>query len=142
MKLKNIKNLVIVLLIGLMTTVVATTLDPGTQEDPLVTKGYVDNKFAEINTEFAFEPIKVDKGQKVIGVMGTEMILRSGEAKAISVTSGGVENGLQDMTDGVDLKGNQDVPLNHLIIIPRDDGRGISLSTDAYIMIRGNYSIK
>ncbi len=160
MKMKNILNLVIVLFMGLASIAIASSFDPGSQQDPIVTKSYVDDQIIELkklissgntnsgsNTQttpsnFTFEAIKVNKGLSIIGKEGTEIIVRSGSTKAITYTKDGVENGLQDITDGVDLKKDSPVPLNHLIIIPRDDGRGIKFITDSYIMIRGKYNIK
>lgn len=161
MKRRNIINLIIVLILGLVTTVVAANLEPGSEQDPIVTKSYVDEQIEEIKdfiedkidnlkvnkntsskTDYTFEPIKVNKNLSIIGKQGTEIIVRSGEGKAITLIKDGIENGLQDITDGVDLRKDEVVPLNHLIIIPRDDGRGIKFTVESYIMIRGDYTIK
>ena len=35
-----------------------------------------------------------------------------------------------------------ELPINHLLIVPRADGRGISVSSEkAYLMVRGDYEI-
>ena len=88
---------------------------------------------------FVFNPIgPIESGSTIIGEQGTELILRSGSAFVIAE---GI-NGLQDMTEGVDLEANSTVPLNHLLIVPRTDGRGILIEKSAFIMIRGNYEIQ
>ena len=46
-----------------------------------------------------------------------------------------------DVTDGANIDGDTVVPKNHHIVVPRDDGRGLSVVTDGAIMIKGNYEI-
>lgn len=133
-------------------------LNPGTSEDPIVTQSYVekrneqlkyyiDQKISEMGgtpssgsqAPATFQVIEVNKGQIVIGQAGTEMILRSGTAKAIASQSGG----LSDLTAGKDLKSEENVPLNHLLLIPRDDGRGLAITWDkTFIMVKGGYEIR
>ena len=85
-----------------------------------------------------FEVVKVDAGKSVIGAASTEIILRSGTATAIAGASGGVS----DVTEGVDLSQDTDVTKNHLLIIPVDDGRGISCTSTCYVMIKGDHTLK
>jgi len=103
----------------------------GSAENPLVTKNYVDSKTA-------YQTVHVFAGQKVIGKGGTEIILRSGEATAIDNGA----NGVSDITSGVDLMTGMQVGLNHLLLVPRDDGRGIALSTEGWVMVRGDFTIE
>ena len=103
---------------------------PGSIEDPIVTQSYVD-------TKTTYKAVKMEPGQKLIGDAGTEVILRSGEATAIDNGA----NGISDITGGRDLMTGDKVQLNHLILIPRNDGRGFMVSTEAWIMIRGNYTL-
>lgn len=132
MKKSIILTVVTVLTLVLGITVsVASTSDPGSQTDPIVTKSYVDDKTS-------YTPISLTPGQKLIGGVGTEVILRSGEATAI----GNASNGVSDITAGTDLMTGQPVGLNHLLLIPRADGRGIAATTDIWVMIRGTYSIQ
>lgn len=116
----------------------------GTAADPVVTKSYVDAKIAEIQSSsgsgesVTFDPVFVGAGKKVLGGGGSELILRSGSATAVD---NGV-NGVSDLTDGKDLKGGSTVQKNHLLLVPRDDGRGILALTDTWVMIKGPYVIK
>lgn len=119
---------VLVLGLGLASGAVST---PGSETDPVVTKSYVDSKVS-------YTPVKLESGQKLIGDEGTEVILRSGEATAIDNGS----NGISDITGGKDLMTGNAVAANHLLLIPRKDGRGIVVSTEAWVMIRGNYTIQ
>lgn len=122
--------LIITLLAG-ATAVFATTATPGSEGDPLVTQAYVDKKTT-------FQPINLSAGQKFMGGAGTELILRAGEATAIDNGA----NGISDVTSGKDLMTGQTVSLNHLILVPREDGRGIFATTAITVMVRGNYTIK
>jgi len=178
----------IMTIFGFATIYASSNQNPGSVQDPLVTKSYVDSKIFEIANSvpnqpsggsslnvdelieqielvvdfklkekgvtgggdtskdpdksvegFVFKPIgPIKSGSILIGEQGTEMILRSGSAVVIAE---GV-NGLQDITDGVDLSANESVSLNHLLIVPRTDGRGIFIEKDAFVMLRGNYEIQ
>ena len=83
-----------------------------------------------------YDVVYLTKGQTIVG--SSEFILRSGSA--ISTCPG--INGITDITDGVDLKDGMEIPWNHLLLVPRDDGRGITVtSVEAYIMARGQYTV-
>jgi hypothetical protein len=135
---------VLIVVIALIVTTIAVgaeTYEPGSKDDPVVTKSYVDSKIAEIKAQgtssAVFEAVFVKAGQKLIGGGGTELILRSGTAVAID---NGVD-GLSDVTGAKDLLGGNAVSRNHLLLIPRDDGRGISAKTDIWVMVKGSYTI-
>ncbi len=83
-----------------------------------------------------YDVVYLTQGQTIVG--SSEFILRSGAAVA---TCPGI-NGITDITDGVDLTDGMDIPWNHLLLVPRDDGRGITVtSVEAYIMARGQYTV-
>lgn len=162
---------------------------PGSDADPLVTKSYVDQKFAllsaqigtgtgtgsatgtadagaiaqlqtdmgdltkfiidaltEIETlkgriaglESGYTVVEVKAGQKIILSGGSEAILRSGTATAIMGTNGG----LVDASAGVDLKNGGNVPVQHLLISSRTDGRGLLIKSNAFLLVRGAYTIQ
>ncbi|MDA3845512.1 MAG: hypothetical protein PF505_03070 [Vallitaleaceae bacterium] len=147
----------------------AASTTPGTIDDPLVSKSYVDSVVASVEgpdvatitaqvlatidtttvtdstpqvsegTSSIFEVVFVSAGQTIIGNESTEIILRSGAAKAIANMDG---NGLSDVTSGVDIGQDVSVSLNHLLIVPRSDGRGLKVSADAYLMVKGTYVIQ
>ncbi len=84
------------------------------------------------------EPVHAILGQTIIGGKGTEIILRSGEAVIYS----SVENGVTNLTTGINLDDNEQVAKDNLLIVPRNDGRGVTVTTDeAWFMIRGEYEI-
>lgn len=87
-----------------------------------------------------FEIVQAKKNQSVLGGESTEMILRAGSARVIASKQGGI---LDITYTGGDLKHRDKVQLNHLLIIPRKDGRGLKItSREAWLMIRGEYEIK
>ena len=129
--------------------------EPGSDKDPLVTlsyvnkaveqiKVYVDEKISNVGNTGGTTAsnelviVNVKKGESLIGEAGTELILRGGKATAI----GGELGGLSDVTKGDELNHNQVVSHNHLLLIPRSDGRGIYATQDAIFMVRGEYEVK
>jgi len=117
---------------------------PGSANDPLVSKSYVDEKFDRLNEIIpnlqpapaeAYIPVFAVAGEIILGGEGTEIILRSGEA----VSYGCAENGLVNATSGSELFNNAEILKNNIIIVPRNDGRGVRASTDAWFIIKGSY---
>ena len=136
-------GLVIVFSVFAVTVAAAAAADtPGTEGDPIVTKSYVDSQIARISSggtaSATYVVVEVSAGQKLLGKSGTEIILRSGEATAIDNGA----NGVSDITAGKDLMTGQSVGQNHLLLVPKDDGRGIQATTDLFVMVRGAYSIQ
>ncbi|MFD2170136.1 hypothetical protein [Tumebacillus lipolyticus] len=131
---------------------------PGSADDPIVTKSYVDAKIAGLGSGGSnpggnpgggsttpvsgvdtFKVIQLKTGQTLKGGEGTEIIVRSGSATAIASSSGG----LSDVTGATDLAADAPVPTNHMILVPRNDGRGIkAVANDPYVMVRGTYTIQ
>jgi hypothetical protein len=98
----------------------------------------VDSLFAGNFVNTGFEPIFIQAGQVLIGDMGTEIILRSGTAVAHSESAAG---GVTNVTVGADMQSGDRVTHNHLLIVPRGDGRGLIAMTDIWVMIKGGYKI-
>ncbi len=109
----------------------AATTEPGSAGDPLVTKGYVD-------ALLVFQVVEVPKDSQLVGEGGTEIVLRAGVGSAVASASGG----LLDASDGVDLAHGAEVWKNHLLVVPRTDGRGVLAQTNAIFLVKGIYSIK
>lgn len=137
-------------------TVVTTGADglvdpnaPGTANDPIVTKSYVDEAIKKLTGQAADEPaassgtkltvIELKAGQSLAAGIGAEFIVRTGKAIAFS----GDASGIPDLTEGKDLTAGTVIPLNHLLLFPRE-GRGIQPHKDEkntiYVMVRGPYS--
>ena len=112
-----------------------TSPEPGSPGDPLVTQSWVTKYVDELT---ALEVVEVDAGQRLLGGAGTEFILRAGQATIIDSELGG----LADVTAGGDLGLGVSVPRNHLLIVPRSDGRGMQATSDIIVMVRGSYSVE
>lgn len=128
--------------------------EPGTEGDPLVTISYVEKKIDQVREQIKFyvdskvsgetgggnvlEVVNLSSGQSIIGKSGTEIILRGGSATAIASNLGG----LSDLTSGEDIIMNGKISPNHLLLIPRDDGRGAYSTTDTIFLVRGEYEIR
>lgn len=143
------------------------TNQPGTADDPVVTKSYVDqqirqalnggtpstpakdNAGSETNPPISqsssnaqkLEIVTVKPGQKLMAAGGTEFIVRIGQAVVYTADA----NGISDLTDGVDVAPGESVANNHLLLFPRD-GRGLAVKEGAAggltVMVRGSYELK
>lgn len=144
----------VLLVLLLMTFSLAQAVTAGGNSDPLVTLSYIEKRFSEWMTTIEntyvkkgtasgdiqtpqYEVVTVKAGQRIIFSSSVEVILRSGTASAIASFNGG----LSDLTAGVDLAQGTKIAHNHLLLIPRDDGRGLLAQTDLYVMVRGKYTI-
>jgi hypothetical protein len=141
--------------IGVMSTVRAdSSSTPGSVDDPIVTKGYVDSVVSKLvqqeleklgpiggGTSSKLETVTVPLGTKLIVEDGGEMIVRTGKAVAYSSDA----NGLSDLTDGLDIKPGKPVSNNHLILNPRGP-RGIEAdpkqTKGLIVLVRGAYKLQ
>lgn len=154
---KNIGLLAAGIAIGIMFSGTGSISEaaPGTNSDPLVTLSYVDKRFEELDVYLEsklaeqksqggqsgaslFEIVEVKAGGMIYLGDSTEFILRSGEGVAIASQSSG---GLADLTEGYDIAHGKGIPKNHQILNPKNDGRGVAVTTDAWVMIKGPYTI-
>lgn len=121
-------------------------------DDPLVSLSYLNQRLEAIEKKMSQSPtpggapadgsatltvVNLSAGDRLIVAQGTEMIPRSGRVDTIAQDLGG----LSDVTGGSDLKQGQRAPMNHLLIAPRSDGRGLSAATDAIVLVRGSYHV-
>jgi hypothetical protein len=128
---------------------------PGTDDDPLVSlsyitdtlipeiHSYVDAKIAKIGNTSAgeqsvFKVVDVKKGQMIKCGDGCEMILRMGSGTIVASDKGGIS----DVTTGIDLGQDEAMPANHMLIAPLGDGRGVKMTTNGKVMIKGTYTLK
>lgn len=134
-------------------TVGTSSVTPGTVNDPVVTKSYVDEQIAKLaggstgsgNTggtaTATLEVVNVPVDRILMVNAGSEIVIRTGKAVAYS-TDG---NGISDVTDGSDIKNGSSVPANHLIWFPRD-GRGIQAAPGSKngltVLVKGPYYLQ
>lgn len=146
------------------TRVRASGAEPGSAADPLVSKSYVDEYVRtyvdqqltrQVGTAVEqrlapalaqlkppepprFQVVNLLPGQTLWADASTELVLRAGLATVIAGPSGGIA----DLTAGTDLGQDDDVPANHLLVVPRADGRGIRATTPAVVMVRGGFVVQ
>lgn len=131
---------ILILIMGLLTVFTIgyadSNSDPGSQQDPLATKSYVDSKLSQISAGTNnYEVIELKTGEVITLYQGSEAILRTGNSVIVTKT-----DGVSDLTGGNDLKNNTAVPANHLLLFPRSDGRGIKARSDSIIIVIGKYT--
>lgn len=85
-----------------------------------------------------FEVVNVKENETLICDAGTEIIVRSGKFTAV----GGETGGVSDVTGGKDLVTDEVIVNNHLLIIPKSDGRGITSKIAGAVMIKGSFEKK
>ncbi|MBC7766341.1 MAG: hypothetical protein H7Y41_07655 [Hyphomonadaceae bacterium] len=144
------KWLVIALAVALISVGALAWAEPDLQNDPLVTVSYLQKIVTEINVKIAniqgsegnapqkFIVVDVPQGKTIIAGEGTEMILRMGAGQIIASDKGGVS----DVTQGKDLTMNENMPLNHLLVVPLADGRGFTATKTVKVMMKGTYVMK
>jgi len=103
----------------------------------------VDKKLKEvsengISSPTEFKLITLKEGETLTCEAGTEIIVRSG--KSVVVTSETSSGGISDITEGRDLPNNEQITNNHLLIVPKADGRGIKATVTGAVMIKGKYT--
>ncbi len=138
-KKQGMKKLVIcaTVIATLLASVGAITLtaDPGDVSDPVVTLSYIEDVLKE---EMSFKVVTLGNGERLMCEAGTELILRMGSATVIATQKGG----LADVTEGVDLANKSNVPMNHHLVVPLADGRGIKANDYVLVMVKGDFEIK
>lgn len=163
MSLKNSKFKILITIACIVAAMgcvaVAASGDAGTSDDPLVTKSYVDKKIEDLSlyideklssgsqstgsssgpaAQEAIEVVEVESGDSIILQGGSQIILRGGSGSIIDSKQGGIA----DLTQGIDLRKGYEAPANHLLMVPRSDGRGVYAKTDCIFMVMGKYEVK
>lgn len=92
-----------------------------------------------VSLESGYTVVEAKAGQKILLSAGSEAILRSGSAVALKGDNGDL---LIDVSAGVDLKDGVKIPLQHILISSRADGRGLWIKAGSYLLIRGAYTVK
>ena len=84
--------------------------------------------------------VELKKGDVLVAEEACELILRAGEATAMTPA---FNRTLIDCTDGVELISGAAIPANHFVLIPESaNGSGITVTSDtASVMVKGEYSI-
>ncbi|WP_256201355.1 hypothetical protein [Thermoanaerobacter thermocopriae] len=96
----------------------------------------MDDKLKEAKTGTSYEVVELNAGEVLTMEGGTQAIVRSANS-AVIVTK---TDGVADLTAGTNLKNNDIIPANHLLLFPRSDGRGIKATKRTYIVVIGKYT--
>jgi hypothetical protein len=90
----------------------------------------------DVSTPSLFEVINVPNGTTLYFGASTEFILRVGTAVVVDPNAVGIP----DLTSGIKVDDKGIVPLDHHMLVPSDDGRGIKLTSDCWLMVKGTYT--
>ncbi len=156
---KRLKQLLLIGIASVLSlSAVVYASSAGSDQDPLVTLSYVEKRIQEVMTgldtkiedlkklveasggaseKTIFEVVQAEKGSIIYFGAGTEFVVRSGKATAITAANGG----LSDLTDGKDIAMGKPVSSNHHMLVPRDDGRGLNILDKSFVLIKGAYTI-
>ncbi len=164
----------IIIAIVVAAALAITFAAPGSEGDPLVTVSFVEAKLSQLKDGITskindlssqvddlttqldetkddqpeqptgqtllFEAFNFPPGTQIVLGASSEFIVRRGTATIVDPD----RNNMPDLTSGVDVEGGQIVPLNHHMMCPRRDGRGLLVSDDSadfWIMIKGDYIV-
>ena len=150
------KKIIIFTLVLVLAFTAVIYAAPGDSNDPIVVLSYLNDRIKALVNDYkldeiekllasggtggssaALEVVEIKTGEKLIAGAGTELILRGGKAFVIGSELGGISN----VTAGKDFVSGMEFVANHLMIVPRDDGRGAYTNDYAIFMVRGAYEI-
>lgn len=157
------KKIIIFTIIFAMALTAVIYAAPGDSNDPIVVLSYLNDRIKALISDYkldelddlhekvdnlassggtggssaALEVVEIHAGEKLIAGAGAELILRGGKAFVIGSEMGGISN----VTAGKDFVAGMEFVPNHLMIVPRDDGRGAYTNDYAIFMVRGTYEI-
>lgn len=126
----------------------------GTQNDPLITKSYVDSVLIpQLEQQFAdeleakmpdspesgddFVLLTLGSGEKVSCGQGCEIILREGAAMSFAPSS----PAMVDTTGGASLQAGGYLMANHLYVVINDNSGFTAAGDVTKVLIKGDYSI-
>ena len=80
--------------------------------------------------------LNVPAGRVITFEGGAEFILRAGSAVVIAG-----ENGIVNVTEGIDVANGELVAHNNLMLVPATDGRGVVFTTGSWVIVRGGHTV-
>ena len=139
--MKKLTRILAASLAALTVFAIIVFADTGSASDPLITLSYVNQVLLpNIETKNQYSAIQMHAGETLYSESACEVILRAGKATAGSPFE---NQGLSDVTEAKELYNSDALTINHLLMIPRADGRGIAVTEgEAWFMIRGKYRIE
>lgn len=159
----------IVLVLSAVIISAADGIAPGSEQDPIVTQSYVEQKSEQIKYYIDSLVAKADEKNGVQIAKLTEDINKILESKAFSfevvemqknqrIIAGegaeiiprsgkfsaiyGTYGGLSDITSAKDMLQDEAITNNHMLIASRGDGRGMkALADKSFLIIKGTYTL-
>ncbi len=144
------------LLAGLMLGAgVYAAVSYGSQEDPLITKSYVDTVLVpQLEQDFAaeleammpdspensgdFVLLSLENGQKVVCGIGCEIILREGSGLCFAVSG----PAMVDTTGGASVEAGGYLMANHLYVVSGQGNGFTAYGTVTKVLIKGEYTVE
>jgi hypothetical protein len=141
----------VILLLGSALAAAAVTGEPGSADDPLVTRSYLESQLkalsggsndgatdAPVEKYSRWQVMDLAPGQRLEAKAGTELIVRAGQTVVLDPSG----SGIPDVTAGTNITVGKVIALDHLLIIPRTDGRGINARSKTIVMYKGEVEVK
>ncbi len=161
MKRLNKKSLIVIVafaLAGIMfcggiAVGAATTAGPGSQNDPVVSKSYLEYRLEKLQTEIEngtgtkasdssavgvnpaaasafgkYERVELTRGERLMPGEGSTIILYSGSCTAVGAA------GLVNLTDATVYKESYSIPMYNICLVP-DDASGIVAGSTAVVFV-------
>lgn len=105
----------------------ASTNEPGSASDPLITKSYLEAQLKDVGG--GYECITLVKGEKIEFTQGSQVILYTGSAK--------IQGNLVDITEGVLCNEGTKATRYHSYLVPAD-GSGFKAEATCVIFLSKN----
>ena len=109
--------------------------EPGSVNDPLITKSYLESYLGENGGgQAGYSKVTLKKNQLLIGKEGTEIVLYSGSANTYSTSAGLVNVSVGEISaDGMTLG-------KYYSYLCPDSETGIKAISDTVVFVKGGYS--
>lgn len=135
------------------------------KDDPLVSLSYVNDilapeimsqVMAKVEKEYVkitditaanaglYTLVSLKRGQTLMAASCCELVVLDGEATVTVTSASAISSGagINDLTLGSLLTNTTRVPVNHYLVIPKPDGRGITVTSESMnVLIRGEYNV-
>ena len=122
-----------------MTVGAAGNAEPGSVNDPLITKSYLDSYISNLgitaDAQAGYSKVVLEKGKTIIGHAGTEILLYSGSANAYAKSADLVNITMGEaVDDGLSLG-------KYCVYLCPDSEAGVTAMSELVIFVKGSYSV-
>lgn len=104
---------------------------------------YVKKSELEPSDQSGYTLLTLSQGQTIMAKGVLEIIPVEGEAEAVITSASNISDGagIIDTTSGSVVTNGETLSGNHLLVIPKADGRGLRAVSQLQILVRGEYNI-